>query len=157
LFVPSTNHGKTWSKPIEIDTIRGLPRDDNGAIEGFDDAVAPDGTLYAVWTDGTHVVFTASQDGGLTFSPGKNIIDTAPTMFSLQAVARANGFAQISLDPRGGPKGRRLYVTWGDYRTGTWMCSFHLPQTRDTLGLPLFASTMILCTTELISFFSGWR
>jgi hypothetical protein len=118
LFVRSTNHGKTWSKPIEIDTIRGLPRDDNGAIEGFDAAVAPDGTLYAVWTDGTHVVFTASQDGGLTFSPARNIIDTAPTMFSLQAVARANGFAQISLDPRGGPKGRLLYVTWGDYRNG---------------------------------------
>jgi hypothetical protein len=118
LFVRSTNHGKTWSKPIEIDTIRGLPRDDNGAIEGFEAAVAPDGTLYAVWTDGTHVVYTASQDGGLTFSPARNIIDTAPTMFSLQAVARANGFAQISLDPRGGPKGRRLYVTWGDYRNG---------------------------------------
>src|SRR2546423_161015 len=90
LFVRSTDHGKTWSKPIEIDTVRGLPRDDNGAIEGFDAAVAPDGTLYAVWTDGNHVVFTTSHDGGLTFSPTRNIIDTAPTMFTVQAVARSN-------------------------------------------------------------------
>src|SRR5256714_12947594 len=66
LFVRSTDHGRTWSKPIEIDTVRGLPRDDNGAIEGFDAAVAPDGTLYAVWTDGSHVGFTTSHDGGAT-------------------------------------------------------------------------------------------
>jgi len=45
LFVRSTDHGKTWSKPIEIDNTSGLPRDDNGAIEGFAGAVAPDGTL----------------------------------------------------------------------------------------------------------------
>ncbi len=105
LFVRSTDHGKTWSKPVEIDNVRGLPRDDNGAIEGFAGAVAPDGTLYAVWTDGNHVVFTTSHDGGATFSRTRNIIDTAPTMFTLQAVSRANGFAQIAIDPRGGAKG----------------------------------------------------
>ena len=118
LFVRSTDHGKTWSKPVEIDNVRGLPRDDNGAIEGFAGAVAPDGTLYAVWTDGNHVVFTTSHDGGATFSRTRNIIDTAPTMFTLQAVSRANGFAQIAIDPRGGAKGGRLYLTWGDYRNG---------------------------------------
>jgi hypothetical protein len=118
LFVRSTDHGKTWSKPIEIDNAPGLPRDDNGAIEGFTGAVGPDGTLYAVWTDGKHVVFTSSRDGGRTFSHTRNIIDTAPTMFTLQAVARANGFAEIAIDPRPGPKGGRLYVTWSDYRNG---------------------------------------
>ena len=118
LFVRSTDHGKTWSKPVEIDSVRGLPRDDNGAIEGFAGAVAPDGTLYAVWTDGNHVVFTTSHDGGATFSRTRNIIDTAPTMFTLQAVSRANGFAQIAIDPRGGAKGGRLYLTWSDYRNG---------------------------------------
>ena len=118
LFVRSRDHGKTWSKPVEIDNIRGLPRDDNGAIEGFAGAVGPDSTLYAVWTDGNHVVFTTSRDGGATFSHTRNIIDTAPTMFTLQAVSRANGFAQIAIDPRGGAKGGRLYLTWGDYRNG---------------------------------------
>ena len=118
LFVRSTDHGKTWSKPIEIDNARGLPRDDNGAIEGFTGAVGPDGALYAVWTDGNHVVFTNSLDGGRTFSRTRNIIDTAPTMFTLEAIARANGFAEIAIDPRGGPKGGRLYVTWSDYRNG---------------------------------------
>ncbi len=118
LFVRSTDQGRTWSKPKEIDTVRGLPRDDNGAVEGFAGVVGPDSTLYAVWADGNHVVFTSSSDGGVTFAPARNIIDTAPTMFTIDAVARANGFPQIGIDPHGDPKGGRMYVTWGDYRNG---------------------------------------
>ena len=117
-FVRSSDQGKTWSNPMEIDNVRGLPRDDNGAVEGFAGAVGPDSMLYVVWADGHHLVFTVSSDGGRTFVPTRNIVDTAPTMFSIEAVARANGFPQIAIDPRGGPKGGRLYVTWADYRNG---------------------------------------
>jgi Neuraminidase (sialidase) len=118
LLVRSTDEGKTWSKPLEIDDVRGLPRDDNGALEGFSGVVGPDSTLYTVWADGNHLVFTASSDDGTTFSRTRNIIDTAPIMFSVDAVARANGFPQIGIDPRGGAKGGPLYVAWADYRNG---------------------------------------
>jgi hypothetical protein len=118
MFVRSTDDGETWSKPIEIDNAPGLPRDDNGALEGFDGAVGPDSTLYAVWADGNHIYLTTSSDGGRTFSHERSIIKTAPIMFSVQAVARANGFPQIGIDPRGGGKGGRLYITWSDYRNG---------------------------------------
>jgi len=118
MFVRSADHGKTWSKPIEIDNGPGLPRDDNGALEGFDATVGPDGAIYAVWGDGNHLVLTTSADGGKTFSHTRNIMDTAPIMFQVEAVARSNGFPQIAIDPRGGPKGSRLFVTWSDYRNG---------------------------------------
>ena len=118
LFVRSTDDGKTWSKPIEIDNGPGLPRDDNGALEGFAAVVGPDGTIYAIWGDGKDIVLTASHDGGQTFSRTRNIIETAPIMFGVDAVARANGFPQISIDPRGGSEGGALYVTWSDYRNG---------------------------------------
>lgn len=118
LFVRSTDDGKTWSKPIEIDNGPGLPRDDNGALEGFAAAVGPDSTVYVVWSDGDRIVLTTSHDGGQTFLPTKNIIDTAPIMFGVDAVERANGFPQIAIDPRGGKKGGRMYVTWSDYRNG---------------------------------------
>lgn len=118
LFTRSTDDGLTWSTPIELSAQHGLPRDDNGALEGFDGAVAPDGTLYAVWELNDHVVMVESHDGGKTFGRTRNIVWTAPTMFAIGGMDRANGFPQIGIDPRGGKKGGAIYVTWSDYRNG---------------------------------------
>ncbi len=114
LLSRSTDAGKTWSKPVEIDRHPGLPRDDNGAAEGFAGVVGPDGTLYAVWSQDNQIVFTSSRDGGRTFSRARDIIHTAPIMFAVQTLERANGFPQIAIDPARG----KLYVTWSDYRNG---------------------------------------
>lgn len=118
LFSRSTDDGLTWSKPMEIARDRGLPRDDNGALEGFEGAVGPDGTIYAVWAERNKIDLTESHDGGVTFSPARDIVSTAPIMFAIDGMDRANGFPQIGIDPRGGGKGGPLYVTWSDYRNG---------------------------------------
>jgi hypothetical protein len=119
VFTRSTDDGKTWTTPMEIDQHPGLPRDDNGALEGFDGAVGADSTLYAVWSYGDDIQFTTSRDGGKTFSKVKNIIHTAPIMFAVQDFQRANGFPQIAVDGRNGNfKHAHLYVTWSDYRNG---------------------------------------
>jgi hypothetical protein len=110
----STDDGKTWSKPIEIDEHPGLPRDDNGAAEGFAGAVGPDGKLYAIWSQGDEIMFTTSHDGGESFSRARSVLHTAPIMFAVDTLERANGFPQIAIDP----KSKRLYVTWSDYRNG---------------------------------------
>jgi len=110
----STDDGKTWSAPLEINAHPGLPRDDNGAAEGFAGAVAPNGTLYAIWSQGDDIMLTSSRDGGKTFSHARAAIHTAPIMFAIQTLERANGFPQIAI----GPDGKRLYITWSDYRNG---------------------------------------
>ncbi len=110
----STDDGKTWSQPLEIDAHPGLPRDDNGAVEGFDGVVDPDGRLYAIWSQDNDIMLTVSKDGGKTFSRARRIIHTAPVMFAIQTLERANGFPQIAIDP----KSKRLFVTWSDYRNG---------------------------------------
>jgi hypothetical protein len=110
----STDDGKTWSQPVEIDAHPGLPRDDNGAAEGFAGVVAPDGRLYAIWSQDDEIMLTSSRDGGQTFSHARGVIHIAPSMFAIQTLERANGFPQIAIDP----KGKRLYITWSDYRNG---------------------------------------
>ena len=114
LFSRSTDHGGTWSPPLRISTRSGLPRDDNGSVEGFTGAVGSDGTLYVVWADGAHVVFTTSADGGRHFAPSHPVISTAASYFKVTDVDRANGFPQIGIDP----KSNRLWVSWADYRNG---------------------------------------
>lgn len=118
LFSRSSDDGLTWSQPIEIAHDRGLPRDDNGALEGFDGVVGPDGTIYAIWSERDHIELTESRNGGQTFTRARDIIATAPVMFAIQGMERANGFPQIAIDPRGASKGGTLYVAWSDYRNG---------------------------------------
>ena len=114
LFSRSTDVGKTWSKPIEIDSHPGLPRDDNGAAEGFAGVVAPDGTLHVVWSQDDQIMLATSRNGGKTFSRARAILHTGPTIFAVQALERANGFPQIAIDSQS----KRLYLTWSDYRNG---------------------------------------
>jgi hypothetical protein len=110
----STDDGQTWSAPVEIDRHPGLARDDNGAAEGFSGTVGPDGRLYAIWSQDDDIFLTVSRDGGQTFSRARPVIHTAPIMFAVQTLDRANGFPQIAIDPHS----QRLYVTWSDYRNG---------------------------------------
>jgi photosystem II stability/assembly factor-like uncharacterized protein len=117
LFSSSSDGGLTWSAPVEISAHHGLPRDDNGAVEGFSAAVGADGSVYAVWADGDSLAFTSSHDGGKSFEKSRSVIDTAPLYFAMEGLERANGFPQLAIDTKHGKQGR-LYVTWSDYRTG---------------------------------------
>jgi hypothetical protein len=100
LFSRSTDGGKTWSSPLKLNTLSGLPRDDNGALEGFHGAVGPDGTLYTIWDDRDGIMMAVSHDGGATFSKDRRIIPAGPGYFGITGVSRSNGFPQIGLDPR---------------------------------------------------------
>jgi hypothetical protein len=119
-FSRSTDGGKTWSKPIKLSSVSGLPRDDNGALEGFHGVVGPDGTLYTIWDDRDGIMMAVSHDGGATFTKDRRIIPAGPGYFGITSVARSNGFPQIGMDPRGssGKQGGNLYVAWSDYTNG---------------------------------------
>src|SRR6476469_15504 len=123
LFSRSTDGGATWSKPVKLSSVSGLPRDDNGALEGFHGVVGPDGTLYTIWEDRDGIMMAVSHDGGTSFSKERRIIPAGPGYFGITGVARSNGFPQIGMDLRearsaggkGGKQGGNLYVAWSDY------------------------------------------
>jgi hypothetical protein len=114
LFSRSTDGGLTWSKPIKLSSVSGLPRDDNGDLQGFHAVTAPDGTLYTIWADGDGILMAVSHDGGATFTKERRIFRTGPSYFGISGVSRSNGFPQIGLDSKTG----RLHVAWSDYSNG---------------------------------------
>jgi hypothetical protein len=122
LFARSTDGAKTFSPPMRISTHAGLPRDDNGGLVGFVGVVGPDGTIYAIWNDGSTITFTQSHDGGKTFTPSRAAVDVAPPYFGgaggVPGVSRVMGFPQIGADSRPGKQGGTLYVSWSDFRNG---------------------------------------
>jgi BNR repeat-like domain len=118
LFSRSTDGGATWSQPIKLNSQSGLPRDDNGALEGFHAIAAPDGTLYTVWDSGEGIMMAISHDGGKSFSHDRRILATGPLYFGITGVSRSNGFPQIGIDPRGAKKGGTIFVSWSDYVNG---------------------------------------
>ncbi|HXJ04920.1 MAG TPA: sialidase family protein [Candidatus Acidoferrum sp.] len=122
LFARSTDSGKTFSKPMRISTHAGLPRDDNGGLVGFVGAVGADGTVYAIWNDGSTITFAQSHDGGRSFEPSRVAIEVAPPYFGgaggIPGVSRVMGFPQIGVDARPGKNGGALYLVWSDYRNG---------------------------------------
>jgi hypothetical protein len=68
-----------------------------------------------VWGDSANILLTSSKDGGVHFAPARPIVKTAPIMFQLQGLDRANGFPVIAADFR---TPGTLYVAWSDYRNG---------------------------------------
>ena len=121
LFARSTDGGKSFSSPMRISTHAGLPRDDNGGLVGFVGVVASDGTIYAIWNDGSTITFTQSHDGGQSFAPSRVAVEVAPPYFGgaggIPGVSRVMGFPQIGVDSRPG-QGTTLYVSWSDFRNG---------------------------------------
>lgn len=127
-FSRSTDGGKSWSQPIKLNSVPGLPRDDNGALEGFHGVVAPDGALYTIWDDRDGIMMAISHDGGATFTKDRRIIPAGPGYFGITGVSRSNGFPQIGLDARSvvnnkndtrsSGQGGKLYVAWSDYTNG---------------------------------------
>src|SRR5579884_2484019 len=155
LFSRSVDDGVTWSKPIRISTKAGLPRDDNGAVEGFTGAVGPDGTLYVVWADGTHVVFTYSRDGGRTFALRGALFPLLPLISTLRMWTGPTGSRLSQSTPAAAPA--RAFCMSPGAITGmaTLMSSAQLQQTTAGRGGLRFGSTPTRSTTGPTNSFSG--
>jgi hypothetical protein len=119
----SSNGGASWTAPHPV-TPPDLP-DNQGSFPG----VGPNGELYVAYENFdtptlnvNQILVSKSTDGGATFSrPVKvdAVFDICPRIVFgscslLNSSFRVNSLPSLAVDQHNG----RVYVTWGDYRTG---------------------------------------
>lgn len=101
-FSRSTNHGVTWSKPIQIN-----PASQNGALQGSQVAVGPNGEVYVSYelftgtgATGKHEI-AKSTNGGVSF--GAAVAQTPQfTNLSFCVDYRCNSFPALAVNPKTG-------------------------------------------------------
>lgn len=120
LFSKSTNRGKSWSNPVQINAIEGNCLDQDSTTEGSVPAWGIDNELFTAWSFDSAIYFNKSLDGGKTWLKKEVEIAKQPGGWSqkLPGLKRANGFPVVKVDHSNGPHRGRLYVNWTDQRNG---------------------------------------
>ncbi len=114
VFSRSTDQGQTWSAPLRIS----LPAQD-GAVQGSQVAVGPNGTVYVVYevfyVGGKRQQFMAhSINGGLSFSTPVAITALFNEL-SFKSTYRKNSFASLAVSPANGD----VFVVYADQSSST--------------------------------------
>ncbi len=117
LFSRSTNHGQTWSAPIQIS-----PTAQNGAVQGSQVAVGPNGEVYVAYevfyVGGARRHFLAkSTNGGSSFSAPVAITPLFNEL-KFNSTYRKNSFPSLAVNPVNGGNGA-VYVVYADQPSKT--------------------------------------
>jgi hypothetical protein len=132
VFARSTDHGQTFSTPVNVET-------GEFGVSGQEFAVEPGGAIDVVWqaeqTDFA-VLFARSTDGGQTFS--------MPQTLSLpqQPNFTGGGDAFVAIDSCGG-----LNIVWNDDSKGSFCGDFDLYAIRSENGGMTFTPAVNLTNT----------
>ncbi len=114
VFSRSTDQGQTWAAPLRIS----LPAQD-GAVQGSQVAVGPDGTVYVAYevffVGGKRQQFLAkSTNGGLSFSTPLAITPLFNDL-SFKSTYRKNSFAALAVSPVDGD----VFIAYADQPGGS--------------------------------------
>lgn len=114
----SSNQGTTWSTPLQIS-----PASQNGAVQGSQVAVGPDGTVYVCWdtavVGGHRMFFSKSTNGGGAWTTPTAITPIFNDI-TFTATYRYDSFPSLAVGPVNG----ELYVVYPDQPTANSTIKF---------------------------------
>jgi hypothetical protein len=113
-FSLSTNHGQSWSTPVQIS-----PTTQNGAVQGSQVAVGPDGAVYVVYEvfyigNLRRHFLARSTDGGVSFSSPVPITPYFNEV-TFKSTYRKNSFTSLAVNP----VSNYVYVVYSDQPSKT--------------------------------------
>jgi hypothetical protein len=120
MFSMSTNEGKKWSKPLQINQNPGDCIDDDNTTEGAVPAVDNLGRVFVTWASHGNIYFDRSFDGGTTWLNNDLLIAKQEGGWSMNipGLSRSNGMPVLMIDNSKGRLRNSLYLVWADQRNG---------------------------------------
>ncbi len=120
LFSKSTNEGKKWSDPIQINQNPGDCVDDDNTTEGAVPAVDEAGRVYVAWSNQGNIYFDRSFDGGEMWLTNDLLIAKHEGGWSMDipGISRCNGMPVLKIDNSKGRLSGSLYLVWADQKNG---------------------------------------
>jgi len=121
MFSMSTNEGKKWSKPLQINQNPGDCIDDDNTTEGAVPAVDNLGRVFVTWASHGNIYFDRSFDGGTTWLSNDLLVAKQEGGWSMDipGLSRSNGMPVLMIDNSKGRLRNSLYLVWADQRKGT--------------------------------------
>jgi hypothetical protein len=121
LFSKSTNAGKKWSNPVQINQNPGDCIDDDNTTEGAVPAVDQEGRVFVAWASHGNIYFDRSYDGGELWLSNDLLIAKQEGGWSMNipGISRCNGMPVLMMDNSKGRLSGSLYLVWADQRNGT--------------------------------------
>lgn len=120
LFSQSTNGGKKWSEPKQLNQNPGDCLDKDNTTEGAVPAIGLDGKLFAVWANAGRIYFDRSYDGGEVWLSNDLAIAEQHGGWDMKipGISRANGMPVLQIDNSTGKLHGSLYLVWADQKNG---------------------------------------
>lgn len=120
MFSKSTNAGKKWSTPVQINQNPGDCIDDDNTAEGAVPAVDEAGRVYVAWANQGNIYFDRSFDGGTTWLTNDLLITKQEGGWAMDVpgIMRSNGMPVLMIDNSKGRLSGSLYLVWADQRNG---------------------------------------
>ncbi len=120
LFSKSTNGGKKWSDPIQLNQNPGDCVDSDNTTEGAVPAIGLDGKMFVAWSNAGTIYLDRSYDDGETWL--RNDLPIAKQEggwdLTIPGLGRCNGMPVIRVDNSTSKFHGALYTIWADQING---------------------------------------
>lgn len=120
MFSLSTNAGKKWSDPVQINQNPGDCLDDDSSTRGAMPAVAADGKIFVVWASQGYIFLDRSYNEGKMWLQNDLPIAEQAGGWSMEipGLDHSNGMPVLRIDNSTSRFHGTLYVLWADQRNG---------------------------------------